>query len=137
MPEPITRRRFLRDAALVSGAAVLVDPRVVLGAGPAREGARARPAPREDGGAPARVTELDFARSGDPFWIRGRRFGSDYSVELDAEEVRYFAPTRSAQVPAVVSLADFEVGRGHDEIAQLFGPEALHQLRLRASLLRS
>ncbi len=132
MPRPMTRREFLRGSALVSGAAVLVDPRLMLARGPARQPARGR---RRAGTAGGLFTLVEYGDAGDDFLVRGTRLGGDYTLSLTAAAVMFQAPAL-ANYPEVISLADFELGRGHDEIARYFGPEALDQLRVEVTRRR-
>ena len=127
MAEPITRREFLRNSAMVSGAVVLADPRLLFGHGlAAKPGPAAASAGRHAAGG---FTLVEYGDPGDGFLVRGTRAGGDHALELTRTAVVFQSPTRSTGTPEVIELAEFELGRGHDVIAQEFGPEALDHLR--------
>ncbi len=124
MPEPITRRRFLRDTAVVSGVAVLTDlgwsPRVDAGSG----GAPGRN--RHDRPSDGVFSQTDYGDERDEFLLRWTRWGGGSRLELRSNAILIDRP---ADAPEVIELRDFEQGRGHHIIAQHFGTPVLAQLR--------
>jgi len=145
MSEPITRRRFLRDSAIATGAVVLLDPSSLFaGSGPVGElanfevasafagDALRRPRRERSTGVFAQVEYGDG--QGGPI-ARWTRLGEDFTLVLLPTAVVFDVPTRSESTEAI-SLDDFERGRGHHEVVVQFGEAALEQLRTEVAYLR-
>ncbi len=137
MPEPITRRRFLRDSAIAAGAVVLLDPRSAVGASGMFEVGSAvadvrRPRGEDTGGIFAQVEYFD-GRDG-PI-ARWTRLGGDFVLVLLPTSLVFDVPTVS-EFTETTSLGDFEQGRGHREIVEHFGEGTLEQVRSQVAYLR-
>jgi hypothetical protein len=141
----MTRRRFLRNTAIISGAAVLVDPAWALaasggdeatdafsGAGAFGVTARRPKRGKRSDGVFAQV-EYGDGRSG-PL-ARWTRLGEDVTLELHPTALVLRVPTRT-ETTETITLDDFERGRGHHEIAEFFGEPALEQVRTEIAYLR-
>lgn len=137
MPEPITRRRFLRDSAIAAGAVVLVDPSVAFArsgmfeVGSASEAQRA-PHRKVAGGAFAQVEYFDGPNGPIARWTR---LGDDLVLVLLPTSLVFDVPTVS-EFTETISLGHFEQGRGHHEIVEHFGEGTLEQVRSQVAYLR-
>jgi hypothetical protein len=137
LPEPITRRRFLRDSAIAAGAVVLLDPSGALAQpGPSDVGAafepRRRPHRKPTDGVFAQVEYFDGPNGPIARWTR---LGEDLTLLLLPTSPVFDVPTVS-EFTATISLGDFEQGRGHHEIVEHFGEGALEQVRSQVAYLR-
>ena len=137
MPEPITRRRFLRDSAIVAGAAVLLDPTGAFARSGMFEAGSAPEAPRAPhrkgaGGASAQVEYFDGPNGPIARWTR---LGEDLTLVLLPTSLVFDVPTES-EFTTTISLGDFEQGRGHHAIVEHFGEGALEQVRSQVAHLR-
>ena len=141
----MTRRRFLRNTAIVSGTAVLFDPAWALAASGGDEAADAfsgvsafgatarRPKRRKRSDGLFAQVEYGDGRSG-PI-ARWTRLGEDVTLELHATALVTRVPTRT-ETTETITLTDFESGRGHHEIAEFFGEPTLEQVRTEIAYLR-
>jgi len=124
MPRSLTRRRFLRDSAIVSGGAVLLVGLDRTDADAASPSSARRPDAarhRSDGLS----AQMERGGQDDEVLVRWTHADSS-SLELTPTLVRFDVPTFGV---AEVDIGDFERGASQHEIGKFFGVGALDQLR--------
>jgi len=139
LPEPITRRQFLRDSAFLAGAAVVFDPSWLFAAGTDSRSTAAGHGDPSDrsrhSGADGVFAEVEYGDGDGAPLVRWTRLGEDHSLELWHEAVVVDVPLLS-ETTAAISLADFDQGRGHHEVVHYFGAPTLAQLRTEVAYSR-
>lgn len=139
MPEPITRRQFLRDSAVIAGAAVVFDPGWLSFAGTESESTAAShgdPRHRSShSGAEGLFAQAHYGDGDSAPLVRWTRLGEDHSLALWHGAVVVDVPTLS-ETTSTISLEDFDQGRGHHEVLHYFGAPTLAQLRTEVAYRR-